>query len=182
MDTADSSVLKELTPDVFERRHDANQKGIEAVADAFEEANPDVLVMIGDDQHEVFQDDNMPALGIYFGEQVPYFPREFRAGHTMGTAMAFYPSESMTFPCANELALHMINSMVDQDIDVAHSKHFREGQSVGHAFVFVYASCRPGRSPPSSLCRTRTTARGRRRSAPTNTGSRSVTQSSHGRQ
>ena len=88
----------------------------------------------------------------------------------------------MTFPCANELALHMINSMVDQDIDVAHSKHFREGQSVGHAFVFVYHRImRPGRSPPSSLCRTRTTRpRNRRRSAPTNTGSRSVTQSSHG--
>ena len=91
MDTADSSVLKELTPDVFERRHDANQKGIEAVADAFEEANPDVLVMIGDDQHEVFQDDNMPALGIYSASRCRTSPASSRAGHTMGTAMAFYP-------------------------------------------------------------------------------------------
>src|SRR5690349_11196471 len=64
MDTADPAILKELTPDVFQRRHEASQKGIEAVADAFEEANPDVLVMVGDDQHEVFNDDNMPAVGI----------------------------------------------------------------------------------------------------------------------
>ena len=96
-----------------------------------------MLVMIGDDQHEVFQDDNMPALGIYSASRCRTSPAS-SGYHTMGTAMAFYPSESMTFPCANELALHMINSMVDQDIDVAHSKHFREGQSVGHAFVFVY--------------------------------------------
>jgi 3-O-methylgallate 3,4-dioxygenase len=151
MDTADPAVLKELTPEVFERRHEANQKGIEAVADVFEKANPDVLVMVGDDQHEVFQDDNMPAVGIYYGEQVPYFPRKMREGHTMGTAMAFYPQEAMAFPCANELALHMINSMCDQDIDVAHSKYFREGQSVGHAFVFVYHRIMRGRPIPTVL-------------------------------
>jgi 3-O-methylgallate 3,4-dioxygenase len=146
MSTANPEIMKELKPDVFQRRHEANQRGIGAVAEALEEANPDVLVMVGDDQHEVFQDDNMPALGIYYGERVPYFPRAERGnggstvpGRSTGAvAMEIYPTEPMEFPCANELALHMINSFVEHDIDVAHSKYFREGQPVGHAFVFVY--------------------------------------------
>jgi hypothetical protein len=137
MDTADPAIQKELGPEIFARRHEANQRGIEAVADALEAAAPDVLVMVGDDQREVFQDDNMPALGIYYGEQIPYIPRQIQ-GRTMATAVSVYPQESMLFPCAHELALHMINALVEQDVDVAHSKYFREGQSVGHAFVFVY--------------------------------------------
>src|SRR5205814_7425287 len=58
---------------------------------------------------------------------------------------------SMAFPCANELALHMINSLCDQDIDVAHSRYFREGQSVGHAFVFVYHRIMRARPIPTVL-------------------------------
>ncbi len=139
MDTANPEIQKkELGLDVFQRRHDSSQRGIEAIADALEEAAPDIVVMVGDDQHEVFQDDNMPALGIYFGEQIPYSPRHYGGRQTtMSTAFGFYPQEPTVFPSAHPLALHMINSLVEQDIDVAHSKHFREGQSVGHAFVFV---------------------------------------------
>jgi len=103
-------------------------------------------VMVGDDQHEVFQDDNMPAIGVYYGEKVPYFHRGERGnggpavpGRSTGAAaMEIYPKEAMEFPCASDLALHMINTLVEHDIDVAHSKFFREGQPVGHAFVFVY--------------------------------------------
>ncbi len=147
METASPGIMKELSPEVFQRRHEANQRGIGAVAETLEEANPDVLVMVGDDQHEVFQDDNMPAIGVYYGEKVPYFHRGERTngganpgnGRTTGAAaMDIYPREAMEFPCASDLALHMINTLVDHDIDVAHSKFFREGQPVGHAFVFVY--------------------------------------------
>jgi hypothetical protein len=139
LEYADPNIQKELTPEVFQRRYEANERGIAAVAAAFEKADPDVLIMVGDDQHEVFQDDNMPAIGIYYGDEIPYFPRPERGGNETGRlAMTVYPNEAATFPCASDLALHMINSLVEQDIDVAHSKFFRENQSVGHAFVFVY--------------------------------------------
>lgn len=139
LEEADPHIAKEITPEVFQRRYQANQKGIAAVAEALDTANPDVLIMVGDDQHEVFQDDNMPALAIYYGEEIPYFPRPERGGNTTGRiAMQAYPNEPEMFPCAHDLAFHMINSFVEQDIDVAHSKFFREGQPVGHAFVFVY--------------------------------------------
>ena len=67
----DPSVAKELTPDVFQKRHAANQKGIAKVAEALERSAADVLVVLGDDQQEAFHDDNMPAFCVYWGEQVP---------------------------------------------------------------------------------------------------------------
>jgi hypothetical protein len=139
LETADPAIAKEITPDVFQRRYEANERGIAAVGEALAKADPDVLIMVGDDQHEVFQDDNMPALSIYYGEQIPYFPRPERGGNETGRlAMQAYPQEPTLFPSAHELALHVINSLVEQDIDTGHSRFFREGQPVGHAFVFVY--------------------------------------------
>jgi hypothetical protein len=146
--TADPSIQKQLGEEVFQRRYEANERGIAMVAAALEEAAPDVLVMVGDDQREVFQDDNMPAIGIYYGEQIPYVPRNIQ-GRTMATAASVYPRESMVFECAHDLALHMIGSLIEQGVDVAHSRYFREGQSVGHAFVFVYHRIMKGKAIPT---------------------------------
>ena len=139
LEDADPAIAKEITPDVFQRRFEANERGINTIAETLAAADPDILIMVGDDQKEVFQDDNMPALAIYYGDEIPYFPRPERGGGETGrVAMNYYPKETIQFPAASDLALHMINSFVEQGIDTAHSRYFREGQPVGHAFVFVY--------------------------------------------
>jgi len=33
-------------------------------------AELDVLVVVGDDQHELFQDQHMPSIGVYYGETI----------------------------------------------------------------------------------------------------------------
>src|SRR5437763_6403835 len=50
MDTANPEIMKEIKPEVFERRHEAKQRGIGAVAEARGEANPDVLLVGGGDE------------------------------------------------------------------------------------------------------------------------------------
>ena len=67
----DPGVAKELTPEVFQKRHAANQKGIAKVAEALERSAPDVLVVLGDDQQEAFHDDNMPAFCVYWASRCP---------------------------------------------------------------------------------------------------------------
>ena len=57
------------------RRHEANEAGIAAVARALTDADPDLVIAIGDDQREVFHDENMPGLSIYWGETFPYLPQ-----------------------------------------------------------------------------------------------------------
>ncbi len=131
-------VMKELTPDVFARRHEQNQAGLKKVADALTESDPDVLVIIGDDQKEAFQDDNMPPFSVYWGDTIPYRPRQRAVGTQQLTQWA-YPQEAQNYPSQSELALHIIDSMMDQGFDVAHSKYYQEGQSIAHAIAFVYA-------------------------------------------
>jgi hypothetical protein len=139
-------VAKELTPEVFQKRYDANQKGIARLAEALERTAPDVLVILGDDQQEAFHDDNMPAFCVYWGEQVPYVPR--RGGGTQALTTWAYPKEPKQYAGHPALALHIIDSMMEQGFDVAHSKYLQEGQSITHAATFVFARIMPGKSIP----------------------------------
>ena len=52
------------------------------------------------------------------------------------------------YPGHPELALHIIDGMMDQGFDVAHSKYLREGQSITHAVTFVYARILQGKNIP----------------------------------
>jgi hypothetical protein len=130
----------------LQKRYDANQKGIARLAEALERIAPDVLVVLGDDQQEAFHDDNMPAFCVYWGEQVPYVPR--RAGGTAALTTWAYPKEPKQYPGHPALALHIIDSMMEQGFDVAHSKYLQEGQSITHAVTFVYARILQGKSIP----------------------------------
>ena len=50
------------------------RKALEALAATFEKVNPDVVVIVGNDQQEVFCDKNMPAFSIYWGDAVANRP------------------------------------------------------------------------------------------------------------
>ncbi len=54
-------IAKEITPQKMEQRFQQNLQGIAKLAESLYAANLDVLVMVGDDQQEYLQDDNMPA-------------------------------------------------------------------------------------------------------------------------
>ena len=67
-------------------RHAACQRAIDPLADTLDRVAPDVCI-IGDDQHEVFDDDNMPALSVYWGETLddaPARPSTRRPGTRAG--------------------------------------------------------------------------------------------------
>ena len=49
-----------------------------------------------------------------------------------------YGLEEKEYSVAKDLTLHMIGSLMDQEFDVAHTRYFKEGQGMGHAFSFIY--------------------------------------------
>src|SRR5580693_7806690 len=59
---AEKSTLEERT-----RRFDACQVAIAKLAKVFKEAAPDVAVIVGNDQMEIFSDRNIPAFLVYYG-------------------------------------------------------------------------------------------------------------------
>ena len=67
---AGEGIEKELGPEKAAARFAACQRDVAALAEVYERVAPDVAILIGDDQHESFLDDNMPAFSVYWGETV----------------------------------------------------------------------------------------------------------------
>lgn len=105
--SAPLSIQQELTPDTWRARHDACQKGIAHVGATLADVAPDVLITIGDDQKELFQDDNMPAMLVYCGDTFHNVPRYGRGQHvpqSLQAAVWAYGEQEQGFPIATDLA------------------------------------------------------------------------------
>ncbi len=64
---ADSSIVTKVNQDTFNGQYAACQTAIKTLEESLAEANPDVVVIISDDQEKLFFDDNMPLFAIYWG-------------------------------------------------------------------------------------------------------------------
>jgi hypothetical protein len=136
-----------ITADVWHKKHAACQDAIEDLADRFRAARPDMAVIFGNDQSEIFCDDNIPAFAVYAGETVPNLPKskEQRAKLPPGVAEAelgYAPPEPAYYPGAPRLATHLIKSLIADEFDVAQMNRLPTGprghNGIPHAFGFVY--------------------------------------------
>jgi 3-O-methylgallate 3,4-dioxygenase len=140
----------ELTPEVMELRDQSNHRALGILRDKLTEAAPDAIVVIGDDQHEQFYEENMPMFSIYRGEKLP-----IRSGGHNRTQESsnFRPAgvnwnigdraEETDHPAAPELAEHLIHELVESGFDIAASNKLRDEVGVGHAFSFMYQYIMP---------------------------------------
>ena len=139
VEMTDPSIEKELTMDVWRERHNATEAAIAKVGEIIADVNPDVIVAVGDDQHELFHEDNMPALLVYWGETVWNKPRD-RGRMPPSIAMAAWSNEfdeDREFPAQADLGLHIIKTAIGNEFDVAHSQALPNARGEGHAFGFV---------------------------------------------
>lgn len=139
-DRVSDTLLKELEPDVLAGRHAANERGIAAVAAKLKEVDPDVVIIIGDDHKEVFQDDNMPALSVYWGDTLPYKPQGLMKWPYADDLKAdmWYPQEDAEYPVDSKLAERLIGDLLENGFDPAHSKFYKEDQGMSHSFGYIY--------------------------------------------
>lgn len=141
-------------PEQFAARHERLQNAIDQLAGIYAEVRPDVAIIIGEDQHEVFQDDNMPALLVYWGKDIINIPRETSTRlppemqESMRAAAWGYGTETRTWPVAADLGKHIIDSLIDAEFDVAQARQITRPCGVGHAFGFVYKRIMHGAVPP----------------------------------
>jgi hypothetical protein len=147
---AGTTFQKELTPETWQKRYDACQRGLARLAETLEAVAPDILVMIGDDQKELFQDDNMPALLVYWGDTIHNVPRYQNTPSPVLQAAAWaYGAQTCDYPVASDLGRHLIDSLMDDAFDVAHSRGLPPEQGMGHAFSFIYGRLMPNKVLPT---------------------------------
>jgi hypothetical protein len=142
LEKADPSIKDQITPRVLEDRSARCTANIEKLSRIIADARLDALIIIGDDQHEQFFDDNMPAILVYWGETIennplhmdedaPQFWRKARSQfHEV--------AQSRQYPVDAKLGLHLIERLIEQGFDVSQSKHLAKDHGEGHAFGFVH--------------------------------------------
>jgi 3-O-methylgallate 3,4-dioxygenase len=139
---ADPSIKQQIEPKVLEERSARCGENIARLSRELIDAKLDALIVIGDDQHEQFFDDNMPAILIYWGEKIennplhmdedaPQFWRKARSQYHEAALSRDYPVDSV-------LGLHLIEQLMGQGFDISQSKRLAKEHGEGHAFGFVH--------------------------------------------
>jgi len=137
---APSAIEAEFTMEVMQQRHQANQRAIEEVERRLHEAKPDLVIIIGDDHKEVFDDDNMPTLQVYCGETLPYEPQgimKWKYDPRLNQDL-WYPQQATQYPVDSQRALQLIEHLMDNGFDPAHSRFLVPGQGMTHSFGYIY--------------------------------------------
>ncbi|HUZ77206.1 MAG TPA: hypothetical protein VMV93_06445 [Chloroflexota bacterium] len=128
---------EQLKPQVWERRHASVQAAIKLLGDKIRDAKLDAMVIFGDDQHEQFHDENMPALAIYHGEKVEVHPRQGRPNNPNFPSLRFEPTKP-EYENDADLANHLIGALTDREFEVTRCNELRAERGIGHAFSFLY--------------------------------------------
>lgn len=132
---------RECTDEKFQARWDACQKAIAHLSQTLERVAPDVCVILGDDQHESFLDDNLPTFAVYYGASVADEPTPSRHRANLSDPVAANrPAQRTAHPTEAALGLHLIEALVENEFDVARSSQLpsHHDGAIGHAFYYVY--------------------------------------------
>lgn len=132
---------------VMTERYDRCQANLDALGRFIESANPDVLVIVGDDQEEWFGDAIQPAFGMFYGEQVlnrtlTGVEEEGRSPVAIDVTNRYRTPENTYYPVPSGFSKHLIQSAVDDGFDITASRNLpnnADGEiGIGHAYSFVY--------------------------------------------
>jgi 3-O-methylgallate 3,4-dioxygenase len=128
-------------------RHARCQQQLDRLADRLEEAAPDVIVLVGDDQHEWFKPELQPPFAVFHGETVLNTAFDESEAKTVPTGRAEvmrdrHPPHDQSYPVDTELAAWMIAHAIEDEFDVATlAREPRDSTGpigVGHAVQFIY--------------------------------------------
>jgi hypothetical protein len=130
---------EELTLETYERKYQAVQEAVGHLEAILAESAVDAVLVVGDDQAELFSEGNMPAIAVYWGATVLDLPRDLTdVPESRRQAMwAKHSPEETAYPVASDLGKHLVEHTVAEGFDVAQMRDQPEGISIGHAFTFV---------------------------------------------
>jgi hypothetical protein len=140
------------------KHYDACQRALDDLAKRFRATKPDVVIIFGNDQEEVFHEDLTGAFTVYRGAEIPNIPlaQEHRKTLPPGVEVALpghTPEEGAVYKGAPDVAASIIDSLLESEFDVSVSERIRDdgNRSAGipHAFGFMYRRIMEDAPPPS---------------------------------
>lgn len=148
---ADGLDLKQSELDAqAQSRLDASFKAIDKLVEKYEEVKPDIAIICGNDQHELFINQIQPTFTVIAAEEIENMPRtgDQQSRLPPGIALSDHghlPPEHMRFRGQPELGTHITERLSANDFDVAYSKIVPKPEQdkatlsgMPHAFGFIY--------------------------------------------
>jgi 3-O-methylgallate 3,4-dioxygenase len=138
-----------ITPDRLRGRHGLVVAAQERLRADIAVAALDALVVVGDDQEELFTAINMPAIGVYYGATIRN-ARATPARDALGRARMRFQEDGADaeYPCHPALAEHLITALGADGFDLSAMGGLGDGQAEGHAYSYVHRFCLGDRTVP----------------------------------
>ena len=138
---APADIDDQIAPARMTARHAAVEAAMSRLGNYLRDARLDAVIVVGDDQDELYHPDNMPGFLVYYGEtirNVPLKPVENPGWGWRASARWFEEKEPRDYPVVAPLARHLIAELIDREFDIATSDRTPPGEGEGHAIGFVH--------------------------------------------
>lgn len=120
LETAGDGIAARLDPDLWRRQFEAIEGARSTVRTSLERAGADVVLVMGDDERELYLDDaTRPKLAVYRGAEWPWKGR--------------------TYPVAVDLTDHVIHHLQNDGYTIEVVEELPTGRDMPHSFGNVYA-------------------------------------------
>jgi len=115
-------------PQPFQDQAARFTRALDTLADTLQSAEPDITIIISDDQDEWFYEHNMPRFAVFWGESVPLMPRPVAPdAPEMARRIALgYGDVPLEVPVASRFGRHLLEYLGDHEFDPAHLTHLRQ--------------------------------------------------------
>lgn len=120
--------LEKETPEVKWAKWRRCMAAIDTLGKKLEQLRPDVLLVVGDDQHENLLDDNMPPFTIFMGEEVEASTSLRYLNQPKSANRARYQVDA-------KFAGALLAGLMEEGFDPAYSRKTRYEGGLGHAFA-----------------------------------------------
>lgn len=131
-----------VAPAAIARRFDEAQAAMAQLRKMIHAARLDVLIIVGDDQRELFGATSQPAIAIYYGATIrnaaarsDLAPEDW---YRRAQNRRREPGAPVDYPCHAPLGRYLIEGLTQQGFDITAIAGLSDGQAEGHAYSFVH--------------------------------------------
>jgi Catalytic LigB subunit of aromatic ring-opening dioxygenase len=142
---ADPQLAEMTKPEQLVARQNIARAASKRLTHVLSQAALDALVVMGDDQNESYKEDCRPAFAIYHGdtirnsnEQHDYYRQRFPEWYVQNRQAFFEQDKARDYAVRSDLAVHLIESLLDMDFDLAASQCLPKGEGEGHAMAYIH--------------------------------------------
>ncbi|CAN5429372.1 hypothetical protein BH11PSE7_BH11PSE7_21200 [soil metagenome] len=142
-----------ISPEILNAKERACSDALDRLGVELEKAAPDVVIIVGDDQRELFTAANQPAMAIFHGEEIitsDKYGDEESADWVKDMGRGYMMDEAHVVPGSPALAMEIIRGLMDENFDIATCSRVADPKKAafGHAYGFIIKRLFRGRTIP----------------------------------